>query len=257
MFLFKKIVSAFLMPLPLSLIFCLYGLILLWFTKKQWVGKISVTLGIVCFVLLSFEPVSNVFLAGLESRYETYVPEPLEEKESGIDFIVVLSGGHVADPNLPLTSQLNGASLVRLVESIRLYFKHPGSKLILSGGGFSNSVPEAKLMADLALDLGVPKEDIIQEPESKDTKDQARLIRELVGDKKFLLVTSASHMPRSMALFNKLEMDPVAAPTNHLVRGDGEKAFYQLFPGSSDLRKTEKAFHEYLGMAWAGLMGQI
>jgi uncharacterized SAM-binding protein YcdF (DUF218 family) len=63
-----------------------------------------------------------------------------------------------------------------------------------------------------------PNEDLILESDSKDTNDQARLIQPIVGDDLFLLVTSATHMPRSIALFKSLGMHPIAAPTDWKVR---------------------------------------
>jgi uncharacterized SAM-binding protein YcdF (DUF218 family) len=78
-------------------------------------------------------------------------------------------------------------------------------------------------MASVSRFMGVPKDNMIIEEASKDTKDQARLIKPIVGTAPFVLVTSAIHMPRSMALFEKLGMNPIPAPAgNHLT---GENAF--------------------------------
>jgi uncharacterized SAM-binding protein YcdF (DUF218 family) len=52
-----------------------------------------------------------------------------------IKFVVVLAGGHKSDPAIPVTSQLSGESMIRLVEGIRILRESPGAKLILSGGG--------------------------------------------------------------------------------------------------------------------------
>jgi len=112
-------------------------------------------------------------------------------------------------------------------------------------------------MADLALLLGVNKENIILEDASKDTKDQAILIKGILGNDKFVLVTSASHMPRSMALFRKQGMDPIPAPTEHLVKERKNISPGMFFPGASNLRKVERAFHEYLGFLWGKMRGQI
>ena len=174
-----------------------------------------------------------------------------------IEWVVVLSGGSSSDAHLPVTGRLSHASLVRLVEGIRIHRKLLKSKLILSGGGAFNTVAEAKTMADVAVALGMNDEDIVVESESKDTKDQARLIRKIVGNNRFVLVTSASHMPRSMALFEKRGMRPIPAPIGHKVKERQNITPAIFFPSAGRIAKMEHAFYEYLGLVWAKLRGQI
>ena len=117
--------------------------------------------------------------------------------------------------------------------------------------------PVQETMAEVAKSIGVKQEDLILESESKDTIDEARVIKSIVGNDKFILVTSASHMPRSMGMFKKLGMHPIPAPTDYSVvrsQSIGPSAF---FPGSGGLRKAEGVIYEYLGIIWAKLRGQI
>ena len=72
----------------------------------------------------------------------------------------MLGGGHVSDPRLPANSQISAAALGRVVEGVRLYKAIPGSKLLLSGGGVFDPVPEAEVMAQIAVLLGVKPQDI-------------------------------------------------------------------------------------------------
>ena len=174
-----------------------------------------------------------------------------------VKWVVVLGGGHTSDPQLPITNQLSDASTARLIEGIRLHNMLPESKIILSGGGLFDPVPNAKIMADVALSIGVDKEDLVLESVSKDTKDEAGLIQKIVGKDQFILVTSASHMPRSVSLFKKYGMHPIPAPTDFVVKKHQRVSPAMFFPSASDLYKTERAFHEYLGIAWAKLRGQI
>lgn len=261
MFLFKKIVSAFLLPLPLCLITCFAGLILIWFTNRQRTGKILITIGIFILALFSFSPISDIFLGPLEYQYESYYKEASQTvsqigRKSEIKYVVVLGGGHIPDPKIPITSQINPEPLVRLVEGIRICRENPGSRLILSGGGSFPTIPEAKLMADMAEILGIETDRMIIEPASQDTKDQARFIKAIVGQHPFVLVTSAMHMPRSMALFKGQGMNPVPAPVGHLVREDPGLRLRSIFPNADALSGLEKAIHEYLGIIWAKLRGQ-
>jgi uncharacterized SAM-binding protein YcdF (DUF218 family) len=179
------------------------------------------------------------------------------ENIQNVKLIVVLGGGHVSDPKLPITSQISEPSLVRLVEGIRIHRGLPGSKLVLSGGKPFETISNAEIMAGVAIAIGVKNQDLILEDISKDTEDEARLIQEIVGQEQFILVTSASHMPRSMALFKKLEMDPIPAPTDYLVKESLEMNPNKFYPRAENLDRAERAFHEYLGLAWAKLRGKI
>ncbi len=256
MFLFKKTVGPFFFPLSLCLEILIVGLVLLWFTKKKKAGKIIVSSGVVLLLLLSYDPFPEMLLRPLEYSYPPLL-EPQDFPQAR--WIVVLGAGHTQDPRLPANSQLSGAALFRLVEGIRIHKCLAGSKLILSGGALWESVPEAKVMADVALALGVDRQNLILESVSKDTEEEAQLIQKMIGNNLFVLVTSASHMPRSMALFKKLGMQPIPAPTDYGVKeGRGHGIIPSgFFPGAEVLQKSETAVYEYLGLAWAKLRGRI
>ena len=253
MFLFKKIIAPLFFPLPLCLEILLFGLFLLWFTRRQKIGKIVVSIGVLLLMIFSIGIISNTLLRPLEYKYTPLLS--LEDMHH-VKWVVVLGGGHISDPQIPITSQLSDASTTRLLEGIRLHNMLPESKIILSGGGF-DPVPNAKIMADVALSIGINKEDLVLESVSKDTKDEAMLIQKIVGKDQFVLVTSASHMPRSVALFKKHGMHPISAPTDYFVKKHQRVSPAIFFPSAGDLYKTERAFHEYLGIAWAKLRGQI
>lgn len=251
MFLFKKIVSQFFFPLPLSLLFCFIGIYLLWLTKKQKTGKVFVTLGISLIALFSFNPVGNALLSPLENQYK--VQSGITNAE--IKYVVVLGGGHTSDTRLSVTSQASNSTLKRLIEGILLYRANRGCKLVLSGGSWLDSDSDAQIMAEVAKGLGVFAPDIIIESKSKDTQDQVVLLKSTLHTNKFFLVTSASHMPRSMALFQNPGQRPIAIPADHLVESPNlrDPGFY--FPCGKFLRKSESAVYEYLGLVWAKLNG--
>jgi len=261
MFIIKKIISAFLYPLPISLLLSFLGLYLLWFTTKQKAGKILVSVGLAILTLFSYSIITNRLLRPLERKYDTFeIDSSLvvseTENRSAIKFVVVLAGGQTMDPKLPLLSQMSAAPVIRLMEGIRIYRKLPGSKLVLSGGG-GYQVSEAEVMARVAREMGVPERDIILESKSKDTRDEALFIKPMVGNEPFVLVTTASHIPRSMALFKKLGMNPIASPIGHHVKDEKGLSPYSFFPKPGNLRKAEEAIHEYIGMIWAWLRGQV
>lgn len=262
MFTLKKIVSCLLYPLPLGLEILLLGLFCLWATRKQRLGKLLVTLGTLFLLLVSLPYISAKILAPLEDRYPALLhPETIAwEKSAGETaprWIVVLGGGAVSDPRLPVVSQLSYPALGRLIEGVLLYKAIPGSRLLLSGGGFYDPVPEADVMARIAALLGVNPQDITRESTSRDTADEAVLIAHLVGKQKFLLVTSAVHLPRAMALFKKQGLNPIPAPADYQIKEAREHDPGWFFPGAGALEQTKTAWHEYLGLAWAWLRGLI
>jgi len=254
MFLLKKILSPLFFPLTLVLGILLLGLFLVSLTRRRRTGKIFVLIGVLLLGMLSYDGVSDRLLRPLEYQYP---PLLSLENIQNVKWIVVLAGGHTSDPKLPITSQISGNSLVRLIEGIRIYNGLPKSKLILSGGSSFEKISNARVLADVAIAIGIKKQDLILEDVSKDTEDEASLIQEIVSQEQFVLVTSASHMPRSMALFKKLGMDPIPAPTDYLVKESQEMNPNQFYPKAENLHKAERAFHEYLGIAWSKLRGRI
>jgi uncharacterized SAM-binding protein YcdF (DUF218 family) len=261
MFMVKKIVALFFYPVAVCLGILILGLFCLWATRRQRLGRGLVTLGTVLLLLLSLPFISRQTLTPLERRYPALLhPETVSWGEKGSTapkWIVVLGGGHVSDPRLPPNSQINAAALGRVVEGVRLHKTIPGSKLLLSGGRVFDPVPEAEVMAQIAELLGVKPQDISLESDSRDTADQAELIAKMLGREKFILVTSAAHMPRSMALFRKRGLHPIPAPSDFRVRVAWRFDPGNFFPRASSLGELETAAHEYLGLAWAWLRGEI
>jgi uncharacterized SAM-binding protein YcdF (DUF218 family) len=105
----------------------------------------------------------------------------------------------------------------------------------------------------LALALGVKKEKTILSPEPRDTEEEAIAAKKLLGDRPFILVTSASHMARAMKFFHKEGLDPIAAPTNHLA--SIQYPDYIKFFSSEALEKSRIVFHELLGLVWQKIKG--
>jgi uncharacterized SAM-binding protein YcdF (DUF218 family) len=254
MFLFKKIVAPFFFPLSICLEILLLGLFILWFTRRQKTGKIIVSIGVILLATMSYGAVSDMLLGPQESKY---FPITDTSGFQDVKWVVVLGGGHFSDPRLSITDQLSDTSLVRLVEGIRIHKKLFNSKLLLSGGGVFSSTSDAGTMAKMAMALGIEAREIVLESKSKDTKDQARFIQNIIGNNRFILVTSASHMARSVALFKAKGMKPIPAPTGFRVKNTLKMSPAKFFPSAKAIDKMEQVVYEYLGIAWARLRGQI
>lgn len=262
MFLLKKLIGALLFPVPLCLMLFAIGLFLLWFTRRQKAGKVITTMGVLLFAILTFDLPSGALLLSLERKYPAFdtayaTPAQREELARQVKWIVVLGGGNVSDPELPLTSQLAGSSLARVVEGVRLKREFPQAKLLLSGARVFDPVAVAEAMSKVAQSLGVDQNEIALDLEARDTEEEARVIKSMIGEDRFIMVTSASHMPRAMGLFVKQGMQPIPAPTEHVQKTNQGASPADYAPGSGGIYKAERATYEYLGWWWAKLRGRI
>lgn len=231
-FILKKAVSAFMMPLSIGLLLLLLGIVLLYLEKNNK-AKILLTVSFIWIGLFSHNQLSNFLLKPLESQYE-----PLTKIPKDVKHILLLGG-----------DKYN-----RGWEALRVYNLIPNSKIITSGYAGSAHEPEALINAKMLIASGVKKEDIIIHSTPKDTKEEAVKIKEVLGNKPFILITSASHMPRAMAIFKKTGLNPIPSPTAYWYKENG--TVFSM-PDGSSLSNSEKAWHEYLGIIWGKLRGHI
>ncbi|WP_367988612.1 envelope biogenesis factor ElyC [Vibrio sp. NTOU-M3] len=248
MFELKKMVSSLLMPLPAMLFIGFAGLMLIMFTRKQKTGCFIVLFSFIGLFLIAFQPVSSRLLMPLERQYSAFFPV-----DESIDYVMVLGSGHVVDDKIPPTSELSRAGLMRLSEGIRILRMYPGAKLILSGYAGGSEVSNARMMAKVALALGVSKSDIILLETAKDTWEEARQAAAFVQRKKLVVVTSASHMNRALNEFHSAGLTPYPAPTNYLAQSNVYQFWEKYAPKARYLEQTERYWHETLGTIWQTL----
>ncbi len=253
LFLLKKILSYTLNPMTLILFFLISGLILLWREKHKKAGLWLISVGVIVFIFTGYGLIGNSLLKGLERKYPLFD----DSNATGAKWVVVLGAGMTSDLKVPLTSQLTEGSAIRTIEGIRIWRQIKGSKLIFSGGAVFDTQSEAYGMAGLAGQLGIPDSAISLEDKSLDTDDEARLVKGMVKGDTVVLVTSAAHMMRSVALFRKQGVALIPAPTHFLVKDEPKFKPNRVFPNSDNIIAAETLFHEYLGLAWSKLRGRI
>ena len=233
---------------PTSVIFCflVIGTVFLYRDKFK-LSKIFIGIGVVIYGILSFDPIAEIPLNLFEKKYKSLDISKLDsESKSQVKYIVVLSGGFSPNSQLPTSSNLSKQSLIRLVEGLVIYRSMPGTKLILTGKGWAKK-SEAEAMSELAIKLGVPSEDIIIDKESHNTREHTVKLKPYLNTDKFVLVTSALHMERAMTLFERAGLSPIAAPADHLLKGE-----YSLFrvnhyaPDSENLNASDTWFYELM-----------
>ena len=240
MFLLKKFIASFFMPLPVFFILFGIGLFLLYAGRRK--RAVQVLSGAVIWLaLLSYAPFSALLLSPLENAYPKWQSGSAEAA-----YIHVLGYGHDSDEALPLSSQPHPTSLVRTVEGVMVYRQNKNAKIIFSGYGGDDALSDAAQNARVAVALGVNPEDIIVLEAPRDTAEEAAAAEKIAGGKKIVLVTSAAHMPRAMALFERAGLAATAAPTDFRAK----HSKWLTWPSSNGLKQSEIAFHEYLGILW-------
>jgi len=225
LFIVKKAISLLFMPLSIGILLLI---IAFYFTlKNSNKTKYFLISGIIVISLLSTNQISNMLLKPLENNYK-----PISNLQKYNTKYILLLGGD---------------RLSRGWEAIRLFHQIPNSTIITSGYAANSKIPEAIETAKIFYQLGIPKQNIIINNTPKDTVEEAYKIKQQIGTKQFFLVTSAYHMTRAMMIFKSLGLNPIAAPTNFLIQPP--KTIIDI-PNGYELLKTQKALHEYLGIAW-------
>lgn len=250
LFTLKKVLGGMMLPLPLLLLLIALGIALLWFSRFQRTGKLCVSLGWLLLLLLSLQPVADSLLKPIEDKYPTW------RDEKRVQYVVVLGGGYTWNPNWAPSSNLINNSLPRLTEGIRLWYENPGSKLIFTGAAAkTNPVSTAEAGARVAESLGIPRSEIIVLDKPKDTEEEAAAVKEAIGDAPFLLVTSASHLPRAMIFFRRAGLTPLPAPANQLAIESPLNPWERAIPSPVWLMHSDRVGYETLGRIWQWLKG--
>ncbi|WP_312978699.1 envelope biogenesis factor ElyC [Atlantibacter sp.] len=250
LFFLKKLIGGLLMPLPFLLIVIGSAILLLWFTRWQKTAKTLLTAGWLTLLLLSLQPVADGLLSPIESRYPTWQGEPKAQ------YIVILGGGYTWNPQWAPSSNLINNSLPRVAEGVRLWLANPGAKLIFTGANaIGNPVSTAEAGARVAESLGVPRDAIITLDTPKDTEEEAAAVAKKIGDTPFLLLTSASHLPRAMIFFQQQGLKPIPAPANQIAITSPLNPWERAFPSPLWLMHSDRASYETLGRVWQWLKG--
>jgi uncharacterized SAM-binding protein YcdF (DUF218 family) len=244
----KSLAATLLMPLPVALLLVLLGA---WIAVRgaRRTGFVAVFAGLMLLFLSAWSPVANRFLEPLEQAYAPVLEVGALED---IVAVVVLGAGWEPAVDWPAGTRLNDSSLHRLMEGLRLLQGLPEARLVLTGASRrAGELPVAQGYAATAQELGVPAERIVVLDTPTDTAQEAYAVRDFLGtEPRFLLVTSASHMPRSVRHFERAGLTPIPSATHFLTGRGGPHRLSYWVPSAEDLRKTERAVYEYLGL-WA------
>jgi uncharacterized SAM-binding protein YcdF (DUF218 family) len=239
--------------LHLSLFIIAFGL---WRLSRGRRGAGLIAAGLALVAGMTFAPLGSALLRPLEDRFPAQsldMPPP--------DGIIVLGGA--MDERITAArgqTQLNEAG-ERMTASVALARAFPKAKLVFSGGSgalIQTAAAEAEAARKLWRELGVPDSQMIFEDRSRNTYENALFTKALVhpgARERWLLVTSAWHMPRAMGIFRALGMNPIAFPVDFRTFGTNED-WRPPGDGSLALRNTETAIREWVGLIAYDLAGK-
>ena len=230
---------------------------LLCFGRHARFGRGLALAAVLILFAAAVPPMGELMIAPLENRF----PQPPADLGAP-DGIIVL-GGAIDDAASRARGQtVFDESGARVTEAVRLARRYPKARVIYTGGSASitpSVSTEALEAKNLMRDLGVAPDRVMIEEKSRNTAENARFTAAILHpepQQRWLLVTSAWHMPRSMGAFEKAGFGVVAYPVGFYTLGKGRGLRLDLDP-ARNLRVFELAAHEWVGLAAYWATGRI
>ena len=244
-FIVSKVAWALLQPSTFLIFATLLGLVLT-HTPPARLGRRLAKIAGGTLVLCALTPLCVLLMRPLEDRFPSIGLEQLREPTG----IIILGGA--LDPELteargPIALSESGA---RLTEALAIANRFPHAQLVFAGRS------EGEVARRFAAELGVPPERLTIEPHSRNTFENAKFAHALVEPKpgqRWILVTSASHMPRAVGSFRKAGFDVTPYPVDYFTFGDSRDYWNYTFAPLAALSALDIAAKEWLGLVvyWA------
>ncbi|AYO83307.1 YdcF family protein [Methylobacterium brachiatum] len=250
----SKVVYFLITPSNLFIFSALAGLVILAATRLRRTGLALAAFGLLGLAVGGLTPVSEIALLPLEERFPSY-PEDGPAPAG----IIVLGGGIEAGLSEARDQVLGNDAGERPVYLAHLARRFPQARLVFSGGsGFvGGGIAEADIISRHADVLGLPRTRLILENRSRNTQENAAFTAALVQPKpgeRWLLITSAWHMPRAIGCFREAGFTVDAFPVDYRTRGWGDAARFHGF-ASDGLLQLDLAVKEWIGLVVYRLAG--
>ncbi len=245
-------------PLGMGLLLLAAGAAML-VSRRLKPGRILVLCAAAELFLFSFDPFSYMLVRSFECRYDPCISFPPAPA------IVLLSGGEVQKMPPRLYDEINEAG-DRILYAARLLRLGAAPRLIVTGGKLQYLRHTDKSQAEAAFriiaDAGLADTSrIICETLSQNTWENGVFTKKILDSMKLppviILVTSALHMPRSVAIFKKLGCTVYPAPTDYQADIPYQWKLFSFFPSVSALCASSGVLHEIYGMIAYKLLGRL
>jgi uncharacterized SAM-binding protein YcdF (DUF218 family) len=253
-FVLSKTIGIALLPANFLIGIGLLGAILL-ATRLASFGRRLLIASAVLLAVCGLSPLGNLLLHPLEARFP-----PWDPARGAPDGIVVLGGAIDAELSADHGTVVFTRAADRVVEAAALARQYPKARIIFSGGSanLTDGPREADYAAAIFERLGVARDRLIMERRSRNTMENAEFSKELAapkGGERWLLVTSAFHMPRSIGIFRKVGFAVEPCPVDW--RTGRSVDWLEFSPFVLDgLERTEIAVREYLGLVAYRISGR-
>ncbi len=255
-FFLSKTLGIMLLPVNFLIGAGVLGAILL-VTPWRPLGRRLMIVSLAMLAIGGFSPLGNLLLYPLEQRFP-----PWDASRGPPDGIIVL--GASVEPEI---SAAHGTPVIRgspdrIIVAAALALRYPKARLVFSGGSanlISSDAREADFAGAVFESLGVDKSRLIMERRSRNTQENADFSKALVAPKdgeRWLLVTSAFHMPRSVGLFRKAGFAVEPYPVDWWVGGRPDLLAFSRI-AIEGLARTDMAVREWIGLAAYRATGRI
>jgi uncharacterized SAM-binding protein YcdF (DUF218 family) len=253
-FIFSKTVAFLILPSNLFVVLGLAGLALM-ATRWRRAGTRMVAASLVLLATIGFFPLGELFSHALESRFP-----PWDPTRGMPDGIVVLGAEISPRYSRDYSEPAVGGGGARIFAMAKLARSYPNARIVYSGGDPSllgNQPPEANFVYPLLDSFGIARERVVLEARARNTAENAAFTKDLVKPKpgeRWLLVTSAQHMPRAIGCFRRVGFPVEAYPVGW--RTDMESSMTPAVALSSGLTRFDSAAHEWIGLFAYWLTGK-
>jgi uncharacterized SAM-binding protein YcdF (DUF218 family) len=253
-FILSKIFAFCIKPI----VWILASFILSCFLKNEKRKRSFFLVGLILLLILTHRAIFQAVVHWWEPA-----PVSIKSLHKKYDYIILLGGYsdfQTAMGKSEFQLGLKGGN--RLITALHLYKKGIGKKIILTGGSgklFGDRFGEAEYVAPYLKTLGLPDSAIIIENKSRNTRENAVFTKQMVDslqkNASCLLVTSALHMPRSKACFDRVGLSTTIYPTDYYTEKSDN--YFKLFfePSSTQLYAWEAILHEWIGVITYKLKG--
>jgi uncharacterized SAM-binding protein YcdF (DUF218 family) len=236
-------------PINLLLFVALIG-VLLCFGKRVRLGRGLALGAILVLAVAATLPVGKLLITPLEDRFS--LPRADLASPEGI---IVLGGAIDSEVSEARGETVFDEGGERLTEAVVLAKRYPEARVVYTSGSSSFSgakSTEALQARTLMSQMGIAPQRVTIEDKSRNTDENARFTAAIVHpqpSERWIIVTSAFHMPRSMGIFEKAGFHPIAYPVAFRTRGRWLDDLRPTFEPVRNLRIFEIAIHEWIGLA--------
>jgi uncharacterized SAM-binding protein YcdF (DUF218 family) len=243
--------------LPFFILALIPGVLLLYWRRGR-IGRIWVTV-LVLFYWLASTPIVAAWLVEATSPELARIDHP--EQLGGATAIVLLgAGGYHYESRGEMVSVVTPQAGLRVVEAARIARLLEDPLIIITGGATFRGRSEAEILRLSLVDLGIPRDAVVLEHKSLTTYDHPRNVAPMLaarGIKRFVLVTSLTHMRRALLVFRAAGYDPVPAAPEPFSDFRRWTPTERCFPSERALAVSTAVFYDAFGLGYYWIRGWL